>query len=265
MPVLKTHAIPLYWADVTNTSRVVTWLTAHYGKLSTLIKGDLRKKSLFRGQYAQFSTSELLFYDRTERGLHIAKECCLLHARPVFRSDWKACASAGYITALFAKTSPRAAHEPQRFPFLEEMLTFCEIWGSAPAFVHWFDLHFAAFHGQSIRLTLPPADEAGWKPGKARRFSAAHGGLVSSAAAKADHIAAAAISDEAVSLMRRWQADSTPESAIQEEIRPPILQQIERVLDRFITFHFDLPPRIRRTAMGILHHSDAGRGPIVPA
>ena len=93
--IVKTPAIPLYWTDVSNTSRIVTWLTAHYGKLSTTIKGDQRKNSLFRGQYDLFSTSELLFYDRTERGTHIAKECSMLTPRTIFRTDWRACASAG--------------------------------------------------------------------------------------------------------------------------------------------------------------------------
>jgi len=152
MPILKTNAIPLYFTNVSNTSRIVTWLTAHYGKLSTIIKGDLRKNSLFRGQYDLFSTSELVFYDRTEKGLHIAKECSMLHARPVFRTDWKACSAAGYISALFAKTTLRHGHEPGRFDFFEEMLSHTETYGHCAPFLVWFDLQFAEFMGQAVQL-----------------------------------------------------------------------------------------------------------------
>jgi len=150
--ILKTPAIPLYFTNVSNTSRIVTWLTARHGKLSTIIKGDLRKNSLFRGQYDLFSTSELVFYDRTEKGIHIAKECSMLHARPVFRTDWKACAAAGYISALFAKTTLRHGHEPGRFAFFEEILSHAESYGHCAPFLVWFDLQFAEFMGQAVHL-----------------------------------------------------------------------------------------------------------------
>ena len=152
MPILKTNAIPLYFTNVSNTSRIVTWMTARYGKLSTIIKGEQRKNSLFRGQYDLFSTSELLFYDRAEKEIHIAKECSMLTRRTAFRTDWRACASAGYISALFAKTTLRHGHEPDRFEFFEEMLSLAETCGRHPAFLVWFDLQFAEFQGQAVQL-----------------------------------------------------------------------------------------------------------------
>lgn len=150
--ILKTTAIPLYVTDVSNTSRIVTWLSAEYGKLSTILKGEQRKNSLFRGQYELFSTSELVFYDRSQRGLHITKECALLEARPVFRTNWRACATAGYIAALFAKTTPRHGHEPKRFERFEEMLTRAETCGHLSQFLIWFDLQFAKFSGHHMQL-----------------------------------------------------------------------------------------------------------------
>jgi DNA repair protein RecO (recombination protein O) len=152
MAILKTTAIPLYFTDVSNTSRIVTWLTADYGKLSAILKGEQRKNSLFRGQYDLFSTSELVFYDRAEREIHIAKECSMLYRRPAFRTDWRACAAAGYISALFAKTTPRHGHEPERFELFEEMLSLAEEFGSNPVFLVWFDLKFADFMGHALQL-----------------------------------------------------------------------------------------------------------------
>lgn len=242
--IVKTSAIPLYWTDVSNTSRIVTWLTAHHGKLSTTIKGDQRKNSLFRGQYDYFSTSELLFYDRTERGLHIAKECSMLHARNVFRSDWRACTAAGYIAALFAKTTPRHGHEPERFEFFEEMLGYAEDYGRHPSFLVWFDLKFAEFQGQLVQLSDTTRD--------VHRFSAEHGGVIDPGYAREHRIPASPLAPAALDLLKTWQRAETPEEVLAEPCNPAWLMQIERVLEKFVTWQFDLPPHIRKTAVATL-------------
>ncbi len=244
MSIIKTNAIPLYWTDVSNTSRIVTWLTAHYGKLSTTIKGDQRKNSLFRGQYDLFSTSELLFYDRTERGTHIAKECSMLHSRNLFRTDWRACAAAGYISALFAKTTPRHGHEPGRFEFFEEMLGYAEEHGRHPAFLVWFDLKFAEFQGQLLQLNDTER--------KVYRFSAEHGGVIQPDYARSQRIAAAPLAPESVALLKAWQQAETPEEVLTEKYHPAHMMQIERVLEKFVAWQFDLPPHVRKTAAEIL-------------
>jgi len=260
--IVKTSAIPLYWTDVSNTSRIVTWLTAHYGKLSTTIKGDQRKNSLFRGQYDFFATSELLFYDRTERGTHIAKECSMLAPRSIFRADWRACTSAGYISALFARTTPRHGHEPGRFEFFEEMLTLAEEYGRHPTFLVWFDLKFAEFQGQHILL-----DDSGQESGvrsqgtgvrgqesegrnqrTAKRFSADHGGIISPEYARQFRIPSTPIAPESVALLKAWQQADTPECILTTDCTPAHFAQIERVLEKFVTYQFDLPPHVRRTA-----------------
>ncbi|MGE4490242.1 MAG: DNA repair protein RecO, partial [Kiritimatiellales bacterium] len=216
--IIKTTAIPLYWTDVSNTSRIVTWLTAHYGKLSTSIKGDQRKNSPFRGQYDFFSTSELLFYDRTERGTHIAKECSLLHPRSVFRTNWRACAAAGYISALFAKTTPRHGHEPGRFELFEEMLQMAEEYGSHPVFLAWFDLKFAEFQGHLVQLNDQKRD--------VHRFSAEHGGMIDPGYARQYRIPSSPIAPEAVALLKAWQNAPTPEDVVASPCKPALLEQI---------------------------------------
>lgn len=257
--ILKTTAAPLYFTDVSNTSRIVTWLTADYGKLSTIIKGDQRKNSLFRGQYDLFSTSELLFYDRTERGTHIAKECSMLHSRSTFRIDWRACAAAGYISALFAKTTPRHGHEPERFELFEEMLSFAEQYGHEPVFLVWFDLQFAEFMGH--RLQLEEQGEGERKTNKSRRayrFAPDHGGLVEPGYASKYRIPATPISPQSVELLKALQQADSPEEALATPPDPASLTQIERVLGKFAEHHYDLPPHVRQTAATILHTAQNG-------
>lgn len=246
MSILKTNAIPLYFTNVSNTSRIVTWLTAHYGKLSTILKGEQRKNSLFRGQYDLFSTSELVFYDRGEKGMHIAKECSMLTRRAVFRTDWRACAAAGYISALFAKTTLRHGHEPGRFAFFEEMLSLAETYGHCAPFLVWFDLQFSEQMGHRIQL------EDSDRERDAYRFAADHGGLVEPGYARKHRIPASPIAPEAVALLKAWQEAPTPRSVMATPCHPAHLTQIERVLEKFISWQFDLPPHVRKKALETL-------------
>ncbi len=266
MSILKTNAVPLYWTDISNTSRIVTWLTAHGGKQSTAIKGDQRRNSRFRGQYDLFSTSELLYYDRADRGLHIAKECCLLTPRTGFRTDWRACAAAGYIAALFAKTTPRDAIQPDRFAFFEEMLGHAETCGHHPAFLIWFDLRFAAFEGQQIQLeetssggrrhTKKSGEHSG-RPPLPHRFSARHGGLIDAGYAREHRIPAAPLPPDLLALLRSWQTAATPRRVLTTRIDPGQLEQINRLFEQFVAWQFDLPPHVRRTAASILRSPSA--------
>jgi len=244
--ILKTSAIPLYFTAVSNTSRIVTWLTTDYGKLSTIIKGEQRKNSLFRGQYDLFSTSELVFYDRSERGMHIAKECSMLHRRTAFRTNWRACAGAGYISALFAKTSLRHGHEPERFELFEEMLSYAEEYGQHPAFLIWFDLQFADFMGHRLQLNDSNRERAAY------RFAADHGGLVEPGYASKHRIPATPLAPEAVALLKAWQQAESPEEVLNTPFNPVYLAQIERVLGKFAEHHYDLPPHVRQTAAATL-------------
>ena len=58
--IIRATAIPLAVYPYSSTSRIVHWLTRQQGKISTLLKGALRPRSPFIGEYELFSTSELL-------------------------------------------------------------------------------------------------------------------------------------------------------------------------------------------------------------
>jgi len=74
MNIEKQTAVVLKISPFSETSRVVSWMTASAGKISTIIKGSQRSKSAFLGQYDLFYACEILFY-RSPRGtLHILKE-----------------------------------------------------------------------------------------------------------------------------------------------------------------------------------------------
>ena len=104
----KAEAICLDIRPWSQTSHVVTWLTRG-GRVSTLVKGAVRPKSAFLGQYDLNYTCEIVFYSRSRADLHALRECSPLALREGMRGDYRAIAVAGYFRSLvhdFAPTGP---------------------------------------------------------------------------------------------------------------------------------------------------------------
>ena len=103
--IAKTDAIVLRVVPFSRTSHVVTWLTREHGRIGTVVKGAVRPRSAFLGQYDLFYTCELLFYERERNGLHLARECAPLTVRSGLRREWRAYCCAAYICDLVYQSS----------------------------------------------------------------------------------------------------------------------------------------------------------------
>lgn len=93
---VKTKGIVLSIRPWSRTSHVVTWLTSEQGVVTTVVKGAVRPKSAFLGQYDLFYTCELVYYARSRSGMHAIREVSPLDMREYLRSDWRAASLAGY-------------------------------------------------------------------------------------------------------------------------------------------------------------------------
>ena len=102
---LKTEAICLDIRPWSRTSHVVSWLTPS-GKLLTVVKGAVRPKSSFLGQYDLNYTCEILYYARAKGELHALRDCVPLELRESLRSNYKALALAGYFRQLAGELAP---------------------------------------------------------------------------------------------------------------------------------------------------------------
>lgn len=99
--IIKTTAIALCIRPFSRTSHVVTWLSPQSGLFTTIIKGAVRPKSFFLGQYDLFYTCEVLYYAHGET--HAIREVTPLEMREGLRGAWRAVVLAGYV-AEFVRT-----------------------------------------------------------------------------------------------------------------------------------------------------------------
>lgn len=242
--IIKATAIPLAYYPYSSSSRIVHWLTRHHGKVSTLLKGALRPKSPFLGEYELFGTSELLYYARRPHALHTAKECALLYPRSTFRTDWRAMQSASYLSALFNHTTPDEAPHPDLFGFFEELLDLAEEYGRFPQFILWADLHFSDHHGHAPNL----GNCALCNATQPLAFSAAGGGVVCRPCAKEAKLPTLECPPDVLAILRAWQKADHPQRAVNTGITDRQQLQLSAIAAAFMQHHFHFSP-IHRPAI----------------
>ena len=102
---IRNEAICLDIRPWSRTSHVVSWLTP-MGKVATVVKGAVRAKSQFLGQYDLNYTCDIVYYARAKGELHALRECVPAEMREELRGDYRALALAGYFRRLVAELAP---------------------------------------------------------------------------------------------------------------------------------------------------------------
>ena len=102
---IRCEAICLDIRPWSKTSHVVAWLTPA-GRVSTVVKGAVRPKSAFLGQYDLNYTCDILYYARAKGELHALRDCVPTDLREGLRGDYRALALAGYYRRLVSELAP---------------------------------------------------------------------------------------------------------------------------------------------------------------
>lgn len=114
----KTSALVLDIRPWSRTSHVVTWLTPERGPVATLVKGAVRPKSVFLGQYDLFYTCELVYYVRAKGELHAIREVSPIASREYLRGRFRATALASYASYLVKEHCPHNSEAAEWHGFL---------------------------------------------------------------------------------------------------------------------------------------------------
>ena len=102
---IRAEAVCLAIRPWSRTSHVVSWLTGA-GRVATLVKGAVRPKSAFLGQYDVNYTCEILYYARARGELHALRECSAVERRDGLRDDYRALMLADYFRKTAGELAP---------------------------------------------------------------------------------------------------------------------------------------------------------------
>lgn len=250
--LIHDEAVALRFGPHSNTSRFVVWLTAAHGRVVTLIKGALRPKSHFLGQYDLFATSDLVYYGHGHDRVHATRECALLRPRPWLRSDWHASATASAAADMLVKALPSDEPHPDVYAAFTAMLDALARPGAAATVFHWFELRFLDLEGLQPKLQHCAACTGGLEPDVEARFSPSRGGLVCSACAARSSAPSDPVPPDVLAMLGVWQRAKSPDELAAVRHTPGQQRAMARLLGAFLRFHLNLRLAGREVAMEIL-------------
>ena len=210
----KTPAVCLSIARWSRTSHVVRWLTPG-GRVDTAVKGAVRPKSMFLGQYDLNYTCETVYYANEHGGLHALRECAPLKMREELRGDWRKLAVAAHFREVAAQLAPPGREARGWFALLDAALDSLAAGGPLLQAI-------VRFETQALRLAgLAPETEA------ESGFFTLRG-------------------ERSIPVPREVAQCLADPSA---EKKTKILLDTARVIGVFYDFHLDGAPKTRRTAV----------------
>jgi DNA repair protein RecO (recombination protein O) len=122
--VETTAAILLRKTKLTETSLIVTWLTAEHGKLKTVAKGALQPKSRFAGRLDLFFECEIQYARSRKSDLHILREVSLSAAHEGVRRDYGAVSLASYFVEVLELVTEPEHRDAELFELFQRALHY---------------------------------------------------------------------------------------------------------------------------------------------
>ena len=226
----KTEAICLDIRPWSRTSHVVRWMTPD-GPVTTVVKGAVRPKSAFLGQYDLNYTCEIVYYSRAKGELHALRECSPISTRENLRSNYRTLVLAEHMRTQVAALAPHGGESESWLAALADALdSLCAAAADSPrrlvAELLGFELEILSLSGLSPEIE---AESGSFSLRGERQMP---------------------ISQE----VARCIDDPKTEKNIQ------ILLDAARAIGVFYAFHLDSAPEARRTVLRMISNNEEGTG-----
>ncbi len=226
---VKTEAICLAIHPWSQTSHIVKWLTPD-GPVSCHVKGAVRPKSAFLGQYDLNYTCEILYYARARGELHALRECSPREIREGLRSDFRALVLADYMRAQCSALAPTGS----------ECAAWHALLGAALDALDVRKPDCADYVRTLVTFELGVLRLSGLYP----EIEAESGAFSLRGERKLP------VSEDIAGCLKSPQAEKNIQ----------ILIDTARAIGVFYTFHLDSAPEIRRTVLRLISNNEEGTG-----
>jgi len=226
---IRTEAVCLDIRPWSRTSHVVTWLTPN-GALTTVVKGAVRAKSAFLGQYDLNYTCDILYYARARGGLHALRDCVPIRLREELRTNYRALALASYFRRLVGDLAPTGPDCQAWYDLLNRSLS--------PSSLVPHPSSLLVFELEVLRLSGLEPDFSGYDPDAEWSALSVESGSF-------------APSDGRIVRVSRQVAEylCNPRKNVENRQIP---LDAARVIGVFYTFHLDCASDVRRMVLGMI-------------
>src|SRR5437879_1402737 len=138
--VERSQGLILRTRPLTETSLIVHWLTADFGRIATVAKGARRSNSPFRGKLDLFFLADFSFARSRRSELHTLREVILRDPHQELRKDLEWVQQGAYCATLVEQTTETETPLPEIFALLDKFLTHLPSQAPQPLTVFAFEM-----------------------------------------------------------------------------------------------------------------------------
>ncbi|MDP2939021.1 MAG: DNA repair protein RecO [Candidatus Omnitrophota bacterium] len=240
--IQKTQAVVLKTFNLRETSKIAVFYSQEFGKIKGLLKGIRADAKKFATNLELTSLNELIFYRKYRSDLHLVSQCDLKEDFPSIREDLKKSLAANYCLELINSIMPLEDRNEEVFKllvlFLKDLSALTEI----EKLIYLFQVKILSISG--FKPHLDSCVVCNKKIEKDARFSHNLGGLVCSDCAFKDRNSQTVLMGTTASILHIEK--STWAEALRLGISFGIRQELNSILNQFLTFHLERPLKTLR-------------------
>jgi len=143
----RTHGYIIRTFRLTDTSLIVEWLTDSEGRVSTVARGALRKKSALSGKLDLLFFAAITYRRSHKSDLHTLREVELKATPQRIRRSMHGLNQVAYFVDLIRRTTEQDTPIPEIFDLFQRALNLAEEGRHGPMFTLWFEWRLLAVLG----------------------------------------------------------------------------------------------------------------------
>lgn len=150
--VQKTRAIVLRTLDYGESDRIVTFISADFGKLKGIAKGARRSRRRFANALELFSLSDILFSRGGRGGLFLIEGADVISHHPGIREDLEKTLIATYLAELVEGFSAEGKKNVELFRLLEDFLAYLDCETPRAGIERFFEMRLLKMTGYDLHI-----------------------------------------------------------------------------------------------------------------
>lgn len=230
-----TEAIVLKSFDYRETSRIATFFTKDYGKITGVLKGIRKDTKKFGSNIDKFTVNDIVYYHYKKSDLHLISQCDLKQFFFQIRQDYRRNLAANYALELVDTIMLSEQVNRKVYKLTLDYLNSLETARDIDQLVHIFQIKILLLSG--FRPHIDACVHCGKKISGRARFSLKSGGLVCSKCPTSE-TSFMFVSKGTVSSILHFEQSNWQES-LRLGLTTTVKKELKNVLNNFLVYHLE--------------------------
>ena len=231
----KTEGIVLKSFDYRETSKIVTFFTKDYGKITGVMKGIRSNPRKFGSNADKFTVNHIVYYHYKKSDLHLISQCDLKHFYFPIRQNYKRNLAANYALELINTIMPVEEANDEIYQLMLDYLEALQDVEDIDKLVYILQIKILLLSG--FRPHLDACVVTGKKIEGKARFSDRLGGLVAPEV-KTPETTFTIISKGTVSTILHIEKGGWKQ-CLRVGLSPSVRRELKFILNNFLVYHLE--------------------------